>query len=90
MTVYLLQGVPGGIGRPWEKTKSGFCHSQTDPLVIYSQASLIRASLIRMPQNPNTVPGILLSFSIYNDSVIGMFHNPNLFVKTRPDCTSED
>ena len=28
-------------------------------LVIYSQTSLIRASLIRMPHNPNTLPGNL-------------------------------
>ena len=34
-----------------------------------SQASLIRASLIRMPHNLNTVPGNLCyHFSIYNDS----------------------
>ena len=43
------------------------------------QTSLIRASLIRMPHNPNRVPGNLLSVSIYNDSEIRMFHNPNTF-----------
>ena len=46
---------------------------------MYSQTSLIRASLIRMLYSPNTVPGslALLSFTLYNDSVIGMFQNPN-------------
>ena len=41
----------------------------------YSQTLFIRASLNRMPHNPNT----LLSISIYNDSVICMFHNPKTF-----------
>ena len=45
----------------------------------YSQTSLIRASLICMPYNPNTFPGNIYLFSIYNDSVIRMFHNPNTF-----------
>ena len=46
---------------------------------MYSQTSLIRASLIRMLYSPNTVPGSLISSSIiyYNDSVIRMFQNPN-------------
>ena len=46
---------------------------------MYSQTSLIRASLIRMLYSPNTVPGslALLSFTLYNDSVIRMFQNPN-------------
>ena len=45
---------------------------------MYSQTSLIRASLIRMLYSPNTVPGrlALLSFTLYN-SVIRMFQNPN-------------
>ena len=46
---------------------------------MYSQTSLIRASLIRMLYSPNTVPGslALLSFTLSNDSVIRMFQNPN-------------
>ena len=48
---------------------------------MYSQPSLIRASLTRMLYSPNTVPGsiALLSFTLYNDSVglIRMFQNPN-------------
>ena len=46
---------------------------------MYSQTSLIRASLIRMLYSPNTVPGslALLSFTLYNDSVIRIFQNPN-------------
>ena len=46
---------------------------------LYSQTLLIRASLIRMLYNPNTLPGnlALLSFTLYNDSVIRMFQNPN-------------
>ena len=46
---------------------------------MYSQTSLIRASLICMLYSPNTVPGslALLSFTLYNDSVIRMFQNPN-------------
>ena len=46
---------------------------------MYSQTSLIRASLIRMLYSPNTVPGslALLSFTLYNDSVIRMFQNPD-------------
>ena len=51
------------------------------PENMYSQTSLIRASLIRMLYSPNTVPGslALLSFrpTLYNDSVIRMFQNPN-------------
>ena len=46
---------------------------------VYSQTSLIRASLIRMPHNPNTLRGNFLLFSIYNDLVIHMFYNPNTF-----------
>ena len=46
----------------------------------YSQTSLIRASLIRIPHNPNTLPGNLFSHFLFkNDSVIRMFHNPNTF-----------
>ena len=36
----------------------------------YSQTSLIRASLIRMPHNPNTVPGNLFYRFLSTDSVI--------------------
>ena len=42
------------------------------------QTLLIRASLIRMPHNPNTVPGTSSSFLV-SDSVIRMFYNPNTF-----------
>ena len=47
----------------------------------YNDASLIRASLIRMPHNSNILPGNLFyhAFSIYNASVIRMFHNLNTF-----------
>ena len=40
--------------------------------------------LIRMPYN---LPGNL-SFSVYNDSVIRMFHNPNTFEGT-PRCSDK-
>ena len=72
-----------------------FCYSQNNrtPLIplygyvprVYTETSLIRASLIRMPHNPNTVSGNL-SFSIYTDSVIRMFHNPNTWV---PSCSDK-
>ena len=43
----------------------GFLHLR---IGVYIQTSLIRASLIRTPHNPNTVPGSSsISFSIYND-----------------------
>ena len=53
---------------------------------IYSQTSLIRASLIRMPDNPKTPPvnlfyrfDLLLCPFSHFDSVIRIFHNPNTF-----------
>ena len=49
-------------------------------LKVHRQTSLIRASLIRMPHNRYTLSGNLFYlFSIYNDSVIRMCHNPNTF-----------
>ena len=54
-----------------------------------SQTLLIRASVIRMPHNPNTVPGNLFyQVSIYNDSVIHMIHNPNTF-EWVPNCSDK-
>ena len=49
-------------GAYWRNSK--LCIS----LLYYSQTSLIRDSLIRMPHNPNTLPGNLFYF-LY-DSVI--------------------
>ena len=60
------------------------CCKETGVL-IYSPTSLIRASLIRMPHNPNTVP---LLFSTRNDSVIRMVHNPNTFYCV-PSCSDK-
>ena len=44
------------------------------PLSIYSQTSLLRPSLIRMPHNPNTLPGNLLPFSVF----CFLFSNPHV------------
>ena len=43
---------------------------------MYSQTFLIRASLIRMPRNPNPLPG---KPNLFDFLVIRMFHNPNTF-----------
>ena len=63
----MVGNTEGLILRPNKLKKS------SHPNNIYSQTSLIRGFLIRMPDNPNTIPGNL---NDYNDSVIRMFHNP--------------
>ena len=73
---------------------SGLVHNESSGIGLYSlvqsRPRLICASLIRMPHNPNTVPGNLFyHFSHYNDSVVRMFHNLNTFLMGTNQAVSD-
>ena len=46
---------------------------------MYSQTALIRVSLIRVPKNPNIIPGNLFYHFLFTMIQYSTFHNPNTF-----------